>query len=355
MIIRQKSRSLSLVFFEKGQVSADSCLSSSIPISYHLVKDKAASALPVSIDAHNGMITVTRELDREVKSFYKFYVDSFNHKTQQSSHTEVHLNVLDENDHYPIFDNSMGNAREQYVYINRSAPIERSHDAQQAKKDHRLIAHIHATDDDEGSNGLVNYYFTNNENYAHFHLYSNGSIILYNQEDLRLPYRLEIYARDQGHPVPLNSKESILIYVCDASKRNECPSDEAGQQQRWLFGHAKNDDNHMKSSRVTANFYLGSIFIMISVLLFIAIIVVCIVWNLIIKGQLRGKGDRIHTNGLKASTESYNCRMEARKNLSEFYRLLSVQRALLVAFFQLFRIVSTIHHRPSHRWMEVIV
>jgi hypothetical protein len=300
-----------------GQVSADSCLSLSIPISYHLVKDELALLLPFSVDTHNGLIRAISELDREKKSFYRFFIDAFNHKTHQSSQTEVHINILDENDHYPIFDNSLNNAREQYVYINRSLTLTRRHDLNQTTtttNNNILIARIHATDQDEGSNSLINYYFTNNDNYVYFHLYSNGSIILYNQNNLHLPHRLEIYARDQGYPIPLNSKESIVIYVCDGSKRNECPSDEIHQHQEWLFSY-NNNNNPLKTNRLTTNFYLGSVFIMISVLLFIVIIIVCIVWNLIIKRQLKNKHEQIHTNGIKSSTESYNCRIEARKNL----------------------------------------
>jgi hypothetical protein len=75
--------------------------------------------------------------------------------------------------------------------------------------------------------------------------------------------------------------------------------------------------NSIHKNRLTANFYLGSVFIMISILLFIVIIIVCVVWNLILKGELKGKHQQIHTNGLKSSTESYNCRAEARKNLSK--------------------------------------
>ena len=267
------------------------------------------------------MITVTRDLDRETQSFYRFHVESLNHKTQQTSQTEVRINILDENDHYPLFDNSFSNAREQFIFINKSTSIARRHGQDQSKNTEILIARIYATDDDTGNNGLINYYFTKNENYAYFHLYSNGCIALYNTNDLHLPYRLEIYARDQGNPVPLNSKESIVIYVCDALKRDECPSDEALPQQSWLFGYNSNP-NSMKTSQMTTSFYLGSIFIMISVLLFIGIIIVCIVWNLIIKGQLRGKKNPIHTAGMKLSTESYNCRMEARKNLSTYHPLI---------------------------------
>ena len=244
-----------------------------------------------------------------MKSFYKFFLESFNHKTQQTSQTEIQINIFDENDHYPIFDNSINNSREQYMYINKSLSLTRRHEMNQTSNSNIFIARIHATDEDIGSNGLIHYYFTNNDNYAYFHLYSNGTIVLYNQNNLQLPYRLEIYARDQGNPVPFNSKDSIVIYICDDLKRDECPTDELSQTQEW--------NKHLKAGRLTTNFYLGSIFIMISILLFVVVIIVCIVWNLILKGQLKGKHQQIHSNGLKSSSDSYNCRIEARKNLSK--------------------------------------
>ncbi|UJR28880.1 hypothetical protein I4U23_010100 [Adineta vaga] len=301
--------------YEIGQVVADSCLSTSIPYSYHLVKDKLPDDFPFSVDSHYGRITVTNELDREKQSLYRFFIDSFNHKNHQTSRTEVQVNILDENDHYPIFDNSINNAREQFIFINRttsSSSLTRRHDQNQTINQ-ILIARIHATDNDQGSNGLVNYYFTHNDNYAYFHLYSNGSIILYNQNNLHLPYRLEIYARDQGNPVPFNSKESIVIYVCDDLKREECPIDYTYPQQDWLYTY--DNKNSLKSNRLSTNFYLGSIFIMISILLFVVIIIFCIVWNVIIKKQFKGKHEQIHENDLKSPIQSYNCRMEARKNL----------------------------------------
>ena len=179
-------------------------MSSSSEISYHFPKDQPSTDLPFIVNSQNGILTVIRDLDRETKASYKFSLQSFNHKTQQISQTEVHINVLDENDHYPIFDNSINNAREQFVYINKSSLITRRHHVNQTVQSNQFIARIHAFDHDIGSNGQINYYFTNNDNYAYFHLYTNGTITLYNQNNLQLPYRLEIYARDQGHPVPFN-------------------------------------------------------------------------------------------------------------------------------------------------------
>lgn len=298
--------------FHLGKVSADSCLSSSIEISYHLTKNEQTASLPFSIDSQNGVITVTRDLDREIQSRYKFSIDSFNHKTRQISQTEVQVNILDENDHYPIFDKTLNNLHEQYIFINKSLTLTRRHQINQTMINPIFIARISATDGDEGSNSLINYYFTNNENYAFFHLYPNGTIVLYNQNDLQLPYRLEVYARDQGNPVPYNSKETIVIYVCDVAKREECPLEHSITYQDWNL-----PDSPLKINRLTANFYLGSIFIMISILLFVIIIIVCVVWNLILKGQLKNKQQQMLTNGLNSSTESYNCRAEARKNLSK--------------------------------------
>ena len=254
--------------YEIGQVNTDDCLPM---ISYQLKIENSSSSFPFSLDNHSGIIKVIHELDREIKSFYKFYINS---KINQTIQTEIQINILDKNDHYPIFDNSY----EQYIYIS----------IHHQQNNNIFITQIHATDDDIDSNGLVNYYFTNKDHYAYFHLYSNGSIILYNQENIHLPVRLEIYACDQGYPKQLNSKENIVIYVCDIYKRNGCLSNEI-------------------SNRLRRNFYLGSIFIMISVVLFLLIIIICIIWKLFIRKEIRKKRNKKLHQG----------RMEARKNLSK--------------------------------------
>ncbi|CAF3636458.1 unnamed protein product [Adineta steineri] len=252
--------------YDIGQVNADDCGLSSIPISYHLMHDNSLSLFPFILDSHSGTIKVISELDREIQSSYKFYIHLFN----STSQTEVHVNILDQNDHYPIFDD----IHEQYIYISTHQYYHQTNK--------RFIAHVHATDSDDDINGLVNYYFTHKEHYDYFHIYSNGSIILYNLFDIHLPITLEMYARDQGYPEALRSKDTVIIYVCDIFKQNECPS-----------------------NKLRRNFYLGSIIIMICVVLFLLIIILCIIWNLFIKEHLENK----------KNNQSYNCRLEARKNL----------------------------------------
>lgn len=308
-----------LFYFTLGQVFADSCLSTSIPISYHIVRVDSLSVLPFNVDPHNGIIMAIQELDREKQTFYKFRIDSLNHRTQQTSQTEINVHVTDQNDHHPSFDRFLNNQREHFIPINRSVPVTRRHDQYHNRNTGVIIASVFATDADEGANGLVNYHFVNRENYDYFDLYSNGSIALRSPHELPLPYRLEIFARDQGSPVPLSSRENIVIHLCDAAKRDECRITESVHHQSRIYEDS-NQQYSIKDNRMTANFYLGSIFIMISVLLFMSIIIICIVWNLIIKRQYQDKNEKLHNNPLKISSDAYNCRAEARKNLSKHSR-----------------------------------
>ena len=252
-----------------GQVNVNDCLSSSMSVSYHLIEENS-SALTFSIDAESGRIQVIGELDREIQAFYTFHIASFNDKV------EIQINILDKNDHSPIFNTS----DEQYIYIptNHHPPI--------------FITNLHATDADVGLNGLVHYYFTNKDHYAYFHIYSNGSLIFYNSLNIYLPIRLEISARDYGSPQSLYSKDNLIIYLCDISKRNEC-----------------------SSNTFRRNIYLASILIMISIVTFLLMIILCIFWNVFLKKQMR-REDR---------GQVYNCRIEGRKNLSKkiFYHLFS--------------------------------
>lgn len=242
-----------IIPYQLGQIDLNNCFS----ISYNLIPDNSLF-FPFSIEFDTGIINVIHELDREKNSFYKFYINS-------TIEIEIQINILDKNDHYPIFDN----LHEQYIYI----PIHHT-------ENHQIfITNIHATDNDIDFNGQVHYYFTNKDFYNYFHLYSNGSIILYNTNNIHLPIRLEIYARDYGYPNVFNSKETIIIYICDLLKPNEC-----------------------STNILRRNFYLGSIFLMISIVLFLFSLILYIFWKLFLK---------------KENKKSYNCRIEAQKNLSK--------------------------------------
>ena len=236
------------------------CLLSSTSISYQLIETNSSS-FPFSIDSITGKIIVIRELDREIQDFYQFSIHSINNETEEFIQTEIEIHILDKNDHHPTFKRF----HEQYIYISthhHHHPI--------------VITNLHAIDADIGLNSRIDYYFTDKDLYSYFHLYSNGSLMLYNSLNIHLPIRLEIFARDRGYPIALNSTESLIIYLCDSFKRHEC-----------------------SSSTLRRDFYLASIFLMILVVGFLLIV---ILWRVFLHEQL-GKKDQ-------------NYRIEGRKNLS---------------------------------------
>lgn len=244
-----------IIPYELGQIHLDNCsLLLSKSITYHLINNN--HSFPFTIDIHTGIIKVIHELDREKQSFYRFNVNLFDNLTIQ---TEVQINILDKNDHYPRFNLSY----EKYIYISinisETKPI--------------FLTNIYAIDYDLDSNGYINYYFINKDLYNYFHLYSNGSIFLYNFNSIHLPISLEIYAQDYGYPNVLNSKEILVIYICDLLKKHEC-----------LF------------NKLQRNFYLCSMFMMIFILSVLLIIILCIFWNLLLKKQYQGKKHKLSIN-----------------------------------------------------------
>lgn len=189
------------ILYSLGQIDFQRCSESSMD----LMDDDESSSLPFVIDYLTGKIIVIRELDREIRDKYEFFVQIFINDTRQSFQTKISIDILDINDHAPRFTTLL----HQYLSISIShSPI--------------FITNIHAMDIDIGRNGLIDYYFLNRDLYAYFHLLSNGSIILYNPIHVQLPVQLEIYARDRGYPIALNSSERISIYLCDISQSQEC-------------------------------------------------------------------------------------------------------------------------------------
>ncbi len=58
-------------------MNANDCHLPSIPIFYQLIKEDSSSPFPFLLDPHTGVIKVIHELDREIKSFYKFHINLF--------------------------------------------------------------------------------------------------------------------------------------------------------------------------------------------------------------------------------------------------------------------------------------
>jgi hypothetical protein len=200
-----------------------------------------------------GKIIVIKELDREIRDIYEFFLQLFLNDTYQSFQTKIIIRILDINDHPPRFTTSL----DQYLSISIShSPI--------------FITNIHAMDDDLDRNSLIDYYFLNRDFYAYFHLFSNGSIVLYNPIHIQLPVRLEIYARDQGYPIVLNSTERISIYLCDVSQPQKCFLN-SFQRRFWIV--------------------LVFLFVVISG--FSSMCILAMFWKLILREKWMGKATRL--------------------------------------------------------------
>ncbi|CAF0868605.1 unnamed protein product [Didymodactylos carnosus] len=284
--------------FEIGQVHAMDCTSNNkLSVTYTLIE---ADTLPFRINNNNGMLIVTHELDRETIDKYDFYVMA-TIENRTTSKTRIYVYVIDRNDHIPTF---VDNYTERFIYVS-SIELSTSSSSTSLIRRHNsdidnslaseFVTNVYAIDMDDGLNGKINYYFSNSDAYHHFHVYNNGSIYLYNRKHLNVPYRLEIYAKDNGQPA-LTSKNSILFYVCDINRKHEC--NEHYQDEKLITTFLLDEPSK-------TNYYLGSLFIMIAIICFVFIVISCTTYHVFLKVK----------HSTKMSQRTYNCRIEARKNL----------------------------------------
>ncbi|KAI3379962.1 hypothetical protein SNEBB_002676 [Seison nebaliae] len=103
------------------------------------------------VDSTTGQIFLIKTLDREMKEFYEFEIYAQNPNKQEKNQMNVIVNVKDENDHFPQF-----NEREISLEI-VSDNIELN----------KPFFQISATDKDDSNtpNGKINYFISANENF----------------------------------------------------------------------------------------------------------------------------------------------------------------------------------------------
>ena len=163
------------------------------------------SAVPFSINSETGSINVTNPgLDRETNSSFLLTLEAFN--PFSSIHTAtamLSIEVQDINDNYPLFIPSN-------VF---------SFEVNEASSVSSVVGTILATDNDEGSNAEVMYYFVPSNEMQYLNVDSvNGEVYLVNQFDYEdgNEYSFQIVVEDNG-VLPLSSTGTVIINVINTN------------------------------------------------------------------------------------------------------------------------------------------
>ncbi|KAJ8975858.1 hypothetical protein NQ317_015895 [Molorchus minor] len=160
------------------------------------------------IDSKTGVITTRTMLDRETTEVYTLIVkatDMANPQTaRRSSSASVVIHILDDNDNYPQF-----SERTYTVSLNEDINW----------TENPIIAHIKATDADQGVNSAIRYAIISGNTQSQFAIDTlTGDVSLVkplDYETLR-NYRLVIRAQDGGSPSRSNTTQ-LLINVKDVN------------------------------------------------------------------------------------------------------------------------------------------
>ncbi|XP_050305133.1 protocadherin-like wing polarity protein stan isoform X2 [Anthonomus grandis grandis] len=160
------------------------------------------------IDSKTGVITTRSLLDRETTEVYTLIVGATDlanpATTRRSSSATVVISILDDNDNYPQF-----SERTYSVSLNEDINY----------TENPVVAHIKATDSDQGINAAIRYAIISGNTQSQFAIDSlSGDVTLVkplDYENLR-NYRLVIRAQDGGSPARSNTTQ-LLINVKDVN------------------------------------------------------------------------------------------------------------------------------------------
>ncbi|XP_053689361.1 protocadherin-like wing polarity protein stan isoform X2 [Sabethes cyaneus] len=195
--------------------ATDQDIGKNADIEYSIVSISSDNALTLEqnahtfrIDARSGTISTRSALDREVAGIYTLIVTATDQATPQmerkSASATVLVKVLDDNDNYPQF-----SERTYTVQVNED----------QWANDNNVIAHIQATDADQGINAAIRYAIIGGNTQSQFSIDSmNGDVSLVKPLDYESvrSYRLVIRAQDGGSPSRSNTTQ-LLVNVLDAN------------------------------------------------------------------------------------------------------------------------------------------
>ncbi|ALC40622.1 stan [Drosophila busckii] len=159
------------------------------------------------IDSRSGVISTRSSLDRETSDSYQLLVTASDMAATQSERktatASVLVKILDDNDNYPQFS-------------------ERTYTVQVPEDqwgDDNTVAHIRASDADQGNNAAIRYAIIGGNTQSQFSIDSmSGDVSLVKPLDYESvrSYRLVIRAQDGGSPSRSNTTQ-LLVNVIDAN------------------------------------------------------------------------------------------------------------------------------------------
>ena len=162
----------------------------------------------VNLHTENQLgLRLLKSLDRETRNAYKMKILASD--GQLTGQLSLDIQVLDSNDNVPKFEHD-----QYHIKLRENTPIGSN------------ILHIHADDNDEGLNALINYTIITNTPATSFPFEINvttGVLTLIQSLDYEQEtnYRFNVRARDNG-PDAINVYTQIQIDVLDV---NDCPPD----------------------------------------------------------------------------------------------------------------------------------
>ncbi|XP_075066196.1 protocadherin Fat 2 [Mixophyes fleayi] len=170
---------------------------------YNIVENEAISFF--SIDFKTGSLSVSRQLDYETKTTHLIGVRATDSALGYFSEARVEINVVDVNDHPPVFS--------QMVYT--------GHVMEKQPPD-RPVIQLLASDQDSGKNQEVSYRILgNNTDGTHefFHINHKTGEISTSQEldyEITRQFQFKVRASDNGLP-PLHTDALVIINVSDVN------------------------------------------------------------------------------------------------------------------------------------------
>ncbi|NXP24429.1 PCD23 protein, partial [Scytalopus superciliaris] len=154
------------------------------------------------MNSSSGELVTTASLDRETQEIFSIKGNSVKYLPSRSSTAQLHLTVLDENDHSPLF------AKTQYQ-------ISVTEDLEEGS----VILDLYAADEDDGLNGEVMYSLID-DTFGAFAIDSvTGSIVTTKALDreTKSQYTFRVVASDCSTHLPRSTTVSVVVHINDVN------------------------------------------------------------------------------------------------------------------------------------------